>query len=88
MDSEKNSNFCTTLVVDINRISKDRPVFAVSVKFVEGEDYSESEGKIIHLGLQTRNTSAPMIVVRNESEPKLKELMVYLLYVVKNATRI
>lgn len=56
----------------MKKISNNKQVFALSVKFVEGEDYSESEGKIIQIGLRTRNTSVPMIVAGNESEAKLE----------------
>jgi len=36
----------------MKKIRDDKPVFGVSVKFVEGEEYTASEGKIIQIGLQ------------------------------------
>jgi hypothetical protein len=56
----------------MKKISNNKPVFGLSVKFAEGIDYTESEGKIIQIGLRTRNTSVPMIVTARESEAKLK----------------
>lgn len=56
----------------MKKIRNDKPVFALSVKFVEGEDYTTSEGKIIQIGIRTRNTSVPMIVAGKESEAKLQ----------------
>jgi len=55
MDSEKNSNFFTTLVVDFNRISKDKC---------------------------SNDCSEELVCTQ------VKGNVVYLLYVVKNATRI
>lgn len=55
----------------MKKIRNDKPVFGVSVKFVEGEEYTASEGKIIQIGLRTRNTSVPMIVTGKDSEAKL-----------------
>ncbi|WP_129692419.1 hypothetical protein [Gottfriedia acidiceleris] len=54
----------------MKKIRDDKPVFAVSVKFVD-EEYTASEGKIIQIGLRTRNTSVPMIVTGKDSEAKL-----------------
>ncbi|QKE76073.1 hypothetical protein HPK19_25035 (plasmid) [Arthrobacter citreus] len=54
----------------MKKIKNDKQVFALSVKFVEDEDFTESEGKIIHIGLRTRNTSVPMIVSGKDSEAK------------------
>ncbi len=56
----------------MKKISNNKPVFGLSVKFAEGIDYNESEGKIIQIGLSSRNTSVPMIVTARESEAKLQ----------------
>jgi len=56
----------------MKKISDNKPVFGLSVKFVEGIDYTESEGTIIQIGLRTRNTSVPMIVTASNSEAKLQ----------------
>ncbi|TDL64062.1 hypothetical protein E2R56_26540 [Rhodococcus qingshengii] len=56
----------------MKKISNNKPVFGLSVKFVEGLDYTESEGKIIQIGLRTRNTSVPLIITARESEAKLQ----------------
>ena len=56
----------------MKKINNNKPVFGLSVKFVEGIDYTESEGKIIQIGHRTRNTSVPMIVTARESEAKLQ----------------
>ena len=56
----------------MKKINDNKPVFGLSVTFAEGVDYSESEGEIIQIGLQTRNTSVPMIVTARESEAKLQ----------------
>lgn len=56
----------------MKKISNNKPVFGLSVKFAEGIDYTESEGKIIQIDLLTRNTSVPMIVTARESEAKLQ----------------
>jgi hypothetical protein len=37
---------------------------------LQGVDYSDSEGTIIQIGLNTRNTSVPMIVTARDSEAK------------------
>ncbi|WP_236687161.1 hypothetical protein [Ornithinibacillus californiensis] len=56
----------------MKKVKDNNPVFGLSVKFVEGLDYSDSEGKIIQLWLNTRNTSVPMIVTASDSEAKLQ----------------
>ena len=56
----------------MKKISDDKPVFALSAKFAEGVDYNQSEGRIIQIGLRTRNTSVPMIVTGVESDAKLQ----------------
>ncbi|MGF6952472.1 hypothetical protein QF028_004977 [Neobacillus sp. B4I6] len=56
----------------MKKISNNKPVFGLSVKFAEGIDYTESEGTIMQIGLRTRNTSVPMIVTARESEAKLQ----------------
>ncbi|MDC3425153.1 hypothetical protein NC797_11615 [Aquibacillus sp. 3ASR75-11] len=54
----------------MKKIKDGKPVFGLSVKFAEGVDYSDSEGTIIQIGLNTRNTSVPMIVTARGSEAK------------------
>ncbi len=54
----------------MKKIKDNNPVFGLSVKFVEGIDFSENEGTIIQVGLHTRNTSVPMIVTAEDSEAK------------------
>ena len=56
----------------MKKISNDKPVYAIGVKFVKGEEYTASEGRIIQISLRTRNTSVPMIVTGKESEAKLQ----------------
>ncbi|UOQ92151.1 hypothetical protein MUO14_16865 [Halobacillus shinanisalinarum] len=54
----------------MKKIKDNEPVFGLSVKFAEGVDYSDSEGTIIQIELNTRNTSVPMIVTARDSEAK------------------
>jgi len=54
----------------MKKIKDDNAVFGLSVTFAEGIDYSDSEGSIIQIGLNTRNTSVPMIVTASDSEAK------------------
>jgi hypothetical protein len=54
----------------MKKIKDNDPVFGLNVKFAKGIDYSEREGTIIQLWLNTRNTSVPMIVTANDSEAK------------------
>jgi hypothetical protein len=54
----------------MKNIKEDKPCFGLNVKFKEGADMKEDEGKIISLYLTSRNTSVPLIVVANGSEAK------------------
>ncbi|MGP4070006.1 hypothetical protein ACTWP7_15475 [Halobacillus sp. B29] len=54
----------------MKRIKENDPVFGLSVKFAEGVDYSDQEGSITQLWLETRNTSVPVIVTTADSEAK------------------
>jgi hypothetical protein len=56
----------------MKKISDNKSVFGLGVKFAEGVDYSKSEGTIIQVDLRTRNTSVPMIVTASDSEAKLQ----------------
>jgi hypothetical protein len=48
---------------------KDRKsVYGLNVKFVEGKKISETDGRIIHIHLESRNTSVPMLVPGINSE--------------------
>lgn len=54
----------------MKNIKEDKPCFGLNVKFKEGIDINEDEGKIISLHLTSRNTSVPFIVVAIGSEAK------------------
>jgi hypothetical protein len=55
----------------MKKIRADKEVYALNVKFIEGKEISDSDGRIIHLHLESRNTSVPMIVPGENSEAKL-----------------
>lgn len=54
----------------MKKIGEDKPCFGLSVKFAEGLDLNEEEGRIIPIYLSSRKTSVPLIVVANDSEAK------------------
>lgn len=54
----------------MKKINDNNPAIGLNVKFAKGVDYSEQEGTIIQVWLNTRNTSVPMIVTANESAAK------------------
>ncbi|WP_461176878.1 hypothetical protein [Virgibacillus ainsalahensis] len=54
----------------MKKIAEDQPLYAINVKFAEGIDYSEKEGEIIQIYLNSRHTSVPMIVTTSDSEAK------------------
>lgn len=45
-----------------------KPVYGLNVKFVEGKKISDPDGRIVHIHLESRNTSVPMIVPGENSE--------------------
>lgn len=54
----------------MKKIAEDQPLYAISIKFVEGINYSDKEGEIIQVYLNSRKTSVPMIVTTADSEAK------------------
>lgn len=56
----------------MKKIGDDEPLHAIDVKFSEGIDYSDKEGEIVQVYLNSRQTSVPMIVTTADSEAKKK----------------
>ncbi|MGP4074701.1 hypothetical protein [Halobacillus sp. K22] len=54
----------------MKKIKENKEVFGLSAKFHEGVDYSDKEGTITQIWLDTRNTRVPMIVTSKDSEAK------------------
>jgi hypothetical protein len=54
----------------MRRLKEGKEVYGLNVTFKEGVDYSDKEGTITQIYLNSRNTSVPMIVAANESEAK------------------
>ncbi|MFC0272352.1 hypothetical protein ACFFIX_12995 [Metabacillus herbersteinensis] len=54
----------------MKKFNDDKPVFGLSVKFAECVGFSNIEGTITQIKLQTRNTSVPMNVTASDSEAK------------------
>jgi hypothetical protein len=55
----------------MKKLKADKQVYLLNVKFVEGKEISDSDGRIIHIYFESRNTSIPMIVPGENSEAKL-----------------
>jgi hypothetical protein len=55
----------------MKKIKPDKEVYALNVKFIEGKEITDCDGRMIHLYLSTRHTSVPMIVPGENSEAKL-----------------
>jgi hypothetical protein len=45
-----------------------KPVYGLNVKFVEGKKIFDPDGRIVHIHLDSRNTSVPMVVPGDNSE--------------------
>jgi hypothetical protein len=56
----------------MKKIKEDKGVFTINIKFVEGKKVSDIDGRMIHIHLESRNTSVPMIIPGENSEAKLK----------------
>ncbi|WP_235846516.1 hypothetical protein [Neobacillus drentensis] len=56
----------------MKKIKEEKQVYSLSVKFAEGKEISDEDGRITHIRLESRNTSVPMIVTGRNSEAKLK----------------
>jgi hypothetical protein len=56
----------------MKKIKEDKEVFTINIKFVEGKKISDSDGRMIHIHLESRNTSVPMIIPGENSEAKLE----------------
>ncbi|MGP4106764.1 hypothetical protein [Virgibacillus sp. L01] len=54
----------------MEKIADDQPLHALNVKFADGIDYSDQEGEIVQVYLNSRGTSVPMIVTTADSEAK------------------
>jgi hypothetical protein len=54
----------------MKKIDDNQPLYAISVKFAEGIDFSKNEGEIIQVYLSSRGTSIPMVVTTADSEAK------------------
>src|SRR5687767_1580829 len=52
----------------IKKFKNAKPVYGLNVKFVEGKKISDSAGRMVHIHLESRNTSVPMIVPGENSE--------------------
>lgn len=56
----------------MKKIKDNKQVFALNATFAEGIDYSEKEGMITQIYINSRKTSVPMIVTAKGSEAKLQ----------------
>ncbi len=54
----------------MKKISDDSSLLGLNVKLADGVDFTESEGEIIQVFLESRHTSVPMIVTTSDSEAK------------------
>ncbi|QKY68734.1 hypothetical protein [Lentibacillus sp. CBA3610] len=54
----------------MKKIGDNEPLHAINVKFNEWIDYSDKEGEIVQVYLNSRQTSVPMIVTTADSEAK------------------
>ncbi|MFD1361113.1 hypothetical protein [Lentibacillus salinarum] len=54
----------------MKKIGDNQPLHAIDVKFAAGIDYSDKEGEIVQVYLNSRQTSVPMIVTTADSEAK------------------
>lgn len=54
----------------MKKIGEEDPVLGLNITLAENIDFSEKEGEIIQVFLQSRNTSVPMIVTTSDSEAK------------------
>ncbi|MCM3694614.1 hypothetical protein [Neobacillus niacini] len=52
----------------MKKFKNGKPIYGLNVKFVEGKKIIDPEGRIIHIHLESRNTSVPMIVPGEGSE--------------------
>lgn len=55
----------------MKKLKDDKEVYAINVKFVEGKEIPDSDGRLIHIHLESRNTNVPMIVPGENSEAKI-----------------
>lgn len=54
----------------MKKLREGNPVYGLSVRFAQGVDYNDEDGKIMQIYLKSRNTSVPMIVTAVNSEAK------------------
>ena len=52
----------------MKKFKNGKPIYGLNVKFVEGKRISDPDGRIIHIHLESRNTSVQMIVPGENSE--------------------
>lgn len=46
----------------MKKLKDDKPAYGLNVRFVEGKKIPEAAGRIIHLHLESRKTSVPIII--------------------------
>lgn len=54
----------------MKKIADNEPLSAVNIKFTKGMDFSEHEGEIIPVYLQSLDRNVPMVVTTADSEAK------------------
>lgn len=54
----------------MKKIAAEDPLLGLNITFADNVDFSEKEGEIIQVFLESRNTSVPMIVTTSDSEAK------------------
>ena len=52
----------------MKKFKSGKPIYGQNVKFVEGKKITDSSGRIVHIHLESRNTSVPMLVPGKDSE--------------------
>lgn len=54
----------------MKKLVKNKPAYGLSVRFAEGFEYNDPDGKIVQMYLKSRNTSVPIIISAVGSEAK------------------
>ncbi|WP_335568171.1 hypothetical protein [Neobacillus vireti] len=56
----------------MKKFKSGKPIYGLNVKFVEEKKISDPDGRIVHIHLESRNTSVPMLVPGIDSEADKK----------------
>jgi hypothetical protein len=54
----------------MKKLVENKPAYGLSVKFAEGFEYNDDDGRIVQIFLKSRNTSVPIIISAVGSEAK------------------